>query len=112
MERLKPFVGRSLDAARLADRASLESLGFRGRWIPEELEEFDEVEVSRALDAERDLVVTVAVERGRVARILLGACPAGDDDADRRGLRPEGLPAILDDHGAAIGELLETWCPA
>ncbi len=111
MERLKPFIGRSVDAARLADRTALEALGFRARWIPEPLDEFDEIEVAVGLDGARDLLVTVAVEKAVVARILLGWGPAGDDDADRRGFEAEEIPAILEAHGEAITGLLSAWCP-
>jgi len=112
MERLRPFVGRIVDAARLADRAALEALGFRPRWIPEPLDDFDEIEVAIGLDDTRDLLVTAAVENAVVARILLGWGPAGDDDADRRGFEADEIPGVLEAHGEAIVALLEMWCPA
>lgn len=109
MERFRRFLGGSVDAARVADGAILERLGFRGRWIPEPLGDFDEIEVAAPLDGGRDLLVAVAVEEARVARILLGWGPAGDDDADRRGFSPEELRTVLDAHGERVRALLEAW---
>ena len=111
MERFRRFLGRTIEPERLADGAVLEDLGFRPRWIPEPLEEFDEIEVARSLDADRDLVVTVAVEQAKVARILFGHGPAGDDDADRRGFDEAEIAGMLDAHGDAVANLLSTWCP-
>jgi hypothetical protein len=111
MERFRTYLGRTVDPQRLADAPALDTQGFRPRWIPEPLGEFDEIEVSRELDGERDLVVTVAVEQGKVARILFGWGPAGDDDADRRGFEEAELGAVLEAHGDAAAALLDAWCP-
>ncbi|MEN8148977.1 MAG: hypothetical protein ABFS86_04090 [Planctomycetota bacterium] len=107
MERYRKYLGKTLSPERLADRAAIEATGFRGRWIPEVLEAFDEVELARPLDSERDLLLTLAVEEGAVARMLLGQAPAGDDDADARGLSEDELAAAVAEHGEAIEAVLE-----
>jgi hypothetical protein len=107
VERFRRFLERTIDPARLSDPGARDALGFRDRWVPDVLEAFDEVELARSLDAERDLVITVAVEEGRIARILFGWCPAGDDDADRRGFTEGELTAVLEQHGDAAAAGLD-----
>jgi hypothetical protein len=108
MERYRKYIGRELAAERLADGDAIERLGFRGRWVPEELMPFDEVELARSLDGENDLLLTLAVEEGKIARLMFGRAPAGDDDADAVGLSPEELGAALEAHGGATERLLDT----
>ncbi|MHC4473252.1 MAG: hypothetical protein ACYS99_20095 [Planctomycetota bacterium] len=107
MQRLRRFLTRELAADRLADRPALAALGVRERWVPETIEAFDEVELALPLDAERDAVLTLAVEEGKLARILLGWAAAGDDDADTAGFDEEGLAAVLERHGETLERLLE-----
>jgi hypothetical protein len=106
MERYKKYLHRTLRADRLADRDSIVGMGFRERWVPDELEAFDEVELAIPLDDERDLLVTLAVEETKIERMLLGHAPAGDDDADAEGLTEDGLTAALEQHGDVVARLL------
>jgi hypothetical protein len=112
MERFRRFVGLAVDEERIADRGFLDTLGVRARWIPDPIDEFDEVEVALTLDQERDLVVSATIEKARVARVMFGWGPAGDDDADRRGFTPEELPAVLERHAETVLALFDHWCPA
>ena len=107
MERFQKYLGRTLSSASLADRAAIEATGFRGRWIPEVLEAFDEIELARPLDDGRDLLLTLAVEEGKIARMMLGQAKAGDDDADARGLEEEELAAAVAAHGDAVDAVME-----
>lgn len=106
MERYQKYLGRTLSSERLAERNAIETMGFRGRWIPEVLEAFDEVELARSLDDATDLLLTLAVEEGKIARMLVGKAPAGDDDADAKGLTQDELAAALAKHGDALDAIL------
>jgi len=107
MERIRRFLGETVDAERLADAAALEALGARGRWVPDELQPFDEIELALPLDDGRDLLLTAAVEEGRLARIMLMQAAAGDDDADPAALSDEDLTAAMDRQGDRLVRLLE-----
>jgi hypothetical protein len=107
MERLTKYIGRGLAEARLREERTLALLGARARWLPESLEDFDEIDLALPLDGERDLVLYVAVETGKIARIMLGRVPAGDDDADPLPFDEAGLAAVLDEKGDAVVSLLE-----
>jgi len=100
MDRLRAYLHAEVMPSRLADVEALEALGWRGRWIPTDLE-FEEIELARPLDPGRDLILTVALEQGKVARILVVSAPTGDDDADARAFTEEGLAAALAVHGEA-----------
>ena len=107
MDRFQKFLHRPLLPDRLADRAAMEGRGFRGRWVPDELQPFDEVELARPLDDATDLLLTLAVEEGKIERMMLGQAPAGDDDADARGLSETELAEALAVHGEAVTDLMD-----
>ena len=62
MERLRGFIGRELDGSRLRDGPALTARKVRPRWVPDELGDFDEVELALPLDADHDLSIALAVE--------------------------------------------------
>jgi len=106
MQRFRQFLHQPLRESRLRD-GTIAACGARPRWVPETLEEFDEVELALSLDGERDLVVTISVENGNVERILLGQTPAGDDDADFSAFTPEELSEVLAEKGDALQGLVK-----
>ncbi len=106
MKRLRRFLGLRLDEERLRDREAVARLGVRCRWIPEEIQPFDELEFALPLSKEEEAVFTCALEEGRFARMLLGRAAAGDDDADTRGFDDEAIREVLDRHGATLERLL------
>jgi hypothetical protein len=108
MERIRKYIGAPLVAPRLE---AVEDFGARPRWVPEEIDDFDEIELALPMDDEEELLLTIAVEDGRMARILLSAARAGDDDADARGLSEAELMGALDRHGEALVALLEHLTP-
>lgn len=55
---------------------------------------------------DEELCLTIALEEGRMERILLSAVRAGDDEADARGLSEDELNSALARHGDAIVRLL------
>ncbi len=106
MDDLRRFIGQALAVDRLSDRETRTGLGVRDRWVPETIEAFDEIELALPLDEERDAVLTLAVEDGNLARIMLGWAPAGDDDADTRGFTEEDLGSAFERHRETLVRLL------
>ena len=107
MQRFRTYLHRPLAPDRLGDTEHLAVLDVRGRWIPDPIEEFDEIDLALPLDDERDLVVTLAVEKGNLERMLLGWAPPGDDDADARAFTEDELAAALEEKGADLVRLME-----
>ena len=71
------------------------------------IQAFDEIELAFPFTDDEELCLTITLEEGRMARILLSAARAGDDDADARGLSEEELRSALGRHGDTIAQLLE-----
>jgi hypothetical protein len=71
------------------------------------VEDFDEIDVAISLDADRDLVLTMTLEKGSLERMMFGWAPAGDDDADARPFTEEELAAVLASRGDQVTGLLE-----
>ncbi len=107
MQRFERYLHRGVVMERLRDAEHLDALEVRGRWIPDPLEAFDEIDLALPLDGDRDLVLTLAVENGNIERMLLGWAPSGDDDADPRAFSGEELAAVLGQAGEAVRGLLE-----
>ena len=107
MQRFRPYLHRLLVAERLGDTEHLAALDVRGRWIPDPIEDFDEIDLALPLDDKRDLVITLALEKGNIERMLLGWAPPGDDDADARAFTEEELAAALESKGEELLRLLE-----
>lgn len=107
MQRLRRFLSAVLREDRIGDAEGLRPFGARGRWVPEELMEFDEVEYALPLGDGRDLTVSIAVEDGRIGRLVLGWVPGGDDDADARALSEGEIAAALGERGDDLVACLE-----
>jgi len=104
VDRIRKFAGRELEPSRLG---TVGQFGARARWVPERIEAFDEIELAFPFTDDEELCLTIALEESRMARILLSAARAGDDDADARGLSEAELKSALDRHGDTIARLLE-----
>lgn len=84
MEKLRRYMEKTISAARAADRAYLGSLGINCTYCPEVPEEFDEFEF-RTTFGGTNIVITVAVEKGQIKRILFSK----EDPAD-----PENIKSL------------------
>lgn len=106
MERLKRYLHQEISESRLMDEGEIALFGARHRFVPDELADFDEVELAIEFEDTRDLVLTLTLEKGRIERLLLGWGPAGEDDEDMRALDEESLRSALDARGSDIVDLL------
>ena len=107
MKRFQPFVGRAVDRPRLDGTGVLEKAGLVPRYLPDAFEEFDEMEFLLPFQEEKKLVLSVALEQGRIQRMLFGWVGPGDPEDAMRSLDEEGLTSALELHGAALIEFLE-----
>lgn len=107
MQRFRQFLHRPLNVRHLGDTDHLAAMDVRGRFIPDPIEAFDEIDLALSLDQDRDMVITIAVENGEVERLLFGWAPPGDDDADARALTEAELAAFLEGRGTELLSLME-----
>jgi len=72
VKRFREFLGKKLDTDRARDEDSLSKWGIKVRYAPEEVDDFDEFEFGIDYDSEQDVAFLIAIEKGRIARVLFG----------------------------------------
>jgi hypothetical protein len=107
MERFKPFMARPVKPERLKDPALFEGTGAEPRYLPETLAAFDEMEFLAPYEGDRKLVLSVALEEGRIQRILMGWVGPGDPEDAMRSFDEQELEGVVDSHGEVFAVLLE-----
>ena len=107
MKRFQRFIGKTVNHAVLQDEDVLSSLGVEGRWVPEELEDFDEMEFGLGQWGDRKLIFALVVERGALQRVSLGYIPPGGDEDDMYALTEDELGTVLDDKGDTLIQFFE-----
>lgn len=107
MERFRKIFGRSVNRSRLDDASLLEGAELTPRYLPDAFDEFDEMEFLCPLEGDRKLVLSAALEQGKIMRILFGWVGPDDPDDAMRRLDEEELKKILDGKGPALIEFLE-----
>ena len=95
MKRLKRFLGMVVDHPTVRDEGTLASLGVEGRWVPEKLEEFDEMEFGLGRWGDKTVIFTLVVEKGELQRVSLGYIPPGGDEDDMVAFSEEELALVL-----------------
>ena len=102
MKRLQRFIDRTVDLDAARDETLLSSLGIEGRYVPDELEEFDEMEFGIGRSAGRTVIFTLVVEHAALKRVSLGWIPEGGDEDDMRAFSEEELAEVLDEKGDTL----------
>jgi len=107
MERFRRFFGCPVNRKRMDDPALFEETGLEPRYLPEAFDVFDEMDFLAPLEGERRLVLSAALEEGKIMRILLGwVGPADPDDAMHR-LDEEGIASALQLRGDDLVRFME-----
>lgn len=101
MDRFRCFFGCEVNRRRM-DPALFEEAGIAPRYLPDEFESFDEMDFLVPLDGEKRLVVSAALEEGKIMRILLGWVGPDDPDDAMHPLDEEDLGQALEMNGDAL----------
>jgi len=105
MQRFQKFIGREVDFDRLKESPDLGPAGATVRYLPDELDDLDEMEFGAGSWEEKEVIFTLVVERGRLARISLGFIPPGGSEDDMMAFTEAQLKDVL----AAKGDALESF---
>ena len=108
MKRLQRFIDRTVDLTAARDEELLSSSGIEARYVPDTLEEFDEMEFGLGLWAGRNVVFTLVLEHSQLKRVSLGWIPEGGEEDDMRAFSESELAAVLDEKGDALIRFFET----
>ncbi|GAB4349534.1 MAG: hypothetical protein Kow0099_32670 [Candidatus Abyssubacteria bacterium] len=108
MKRFQTYMNRAinLDAAR--NETLLSSLGIEARYVPEQLEEFDEMEFGLGHWRNTRIIFTLVFENGNLKRISLGWIPQGGEEDDMRAFSEPDLAAILNEKGETLARFLDS----
>lgn len=102
MERFRKYMGKEIDLENVKNADRLNAFGVSCTYLPDPPEEFDEFEFRTGFNGEHNIVLTVAVEMGKIKRVMFSAADEEDPDVLR------SLPqARLDGLLAKKGELLD-----
>ncbi len=107
MKRFQGFIGKTVNHAVVQNEGALSSLGVEGRWVPEELEDFDEMEFGLGQWGDRKLIFTLVVEMGKLQRVSLGYIPPGGAEDDMHAFSEAELAQVLDERGDALIRFFE-----
>jgi hypothetical protein len=81
MQRFKKFIDQSLNLENIKNSDQLSAFGITCTTLPDPPEEFDEFEFKTGFSEQMDVVIGVAIEMGKVKRILLGLSEKNDPDS-------------------------------
>ncbi len=81
MQRFKKFIDQHLHSENIKNSDQLSAFGVTCTTMPDPPEEFDEFEFKTAFSEHMDAVIGVAIEMGKVKRILLGLSGKNDPDS-------------------------------
>jgi len=102
LERFRKYMGKEIDLENVKNADRLNAFGVSCTYLPDPPEEFDEFEFRTGFNGEHNIVLTVAVEMGKIKRVMFSAADEEDPDVLR------SLPqARLDGLLAKKGELLD-----
>ena len=107
MRRLQRFINRTVDLGAAKDDELLSSLGIEGRYVPDELEDFDEMEFGIGRWSGRTVIFTLVVEHAKLKRVSLGWIPEGGDEDDMRAFSETELGEVLDEKGDTLIRFFE-----
>lgn len=108
MKRLQKFLGREVDLDLIrGDEALLPPLSIEKRYIPEELEIFDELEFGLGSFGLKTVVLMMVLENGKLQRISLGWVPEGGDEDDFAAFSESELSEVMDEVGPRIVSFFE-----
>lgn len=100
MERFREFMGKQISPENVKDAAGLSARGITCTYLADPLEEFDEVEFRTGFEG-NEIVITAAVEAGKIKRVMFSEAD-GDDPDLIRSLPAPRLEKLLSEKGDAL----------
>lgn len=101
MQRFRKFMGAGLNLERVKDAGGLKAFGVVCTYLSDPPEDFDEFEFRTGFNGEDDIVITVAVELGKIKRIIFSRTDDENPDVIRS-LTGEQLEAFLSGKGEKL----------
>ena len=112
MKRLHKFIDREIDQKAVRNEKPLAEMGIKIRYVPDEIEEFDELEFGFSEpEGDRTIIFTMVLESWKLKRVSLGYIPEGGDEDDMHAFSEAELAQVMDKRGDTIVRFFETVTP-
>lgn len=106
MQRFKMFIDRDINLDNVNKEERLSAFGITAEVLPDPPEEFDEFEFRTGYSDEMDVIIGVAIEMGKVKRVLFGLSKKNDPDSFMA-LTEDQLKELLAQRGDQLVEFFE-----
>lgn len=106
MERFRRFMGREINLENVKNSNCLQPFGITCTYLPDPPDEFDEFEFRTGF-AGQEIVITVAVEQGKIQRIMFSGADSDNPDVTRS-LSPSRLEELLAGKGDVLAGFFES----
>lgn len=111
MQRFQRFIGREINLDQIKEFKANPPLGVTERYIPDELEDFDELEFGAGSWKGQEIVFTLVLEHNKLARISLGYIPKGASEDDMMAFSLSQLGEVLSEKGDSLESFFESILP-
>lgn len=98
MERFRKFVDAELNVDNVKNSAQLQSYGVKCTYLPDPVEEFDEFEFRTGFNGKDNIVISFAIEMGKIKRLMFGEANPNNPDVVKS-LTGEQLESFLSEKG-------------
>ncbi|RJP23843.1 MAG: hypothetical protein C4520_05220 [Candidatus Abyssobacteria bacterium SURF_5] len=96
MKRLQKYIDREVKLEPLKDVPWLSSLGIEVRYVPETLEEFDEMEFGLGHAIGKPTIFTLVLVQGKLKRVSLGWIPEEGNEDELHAFSEPELAEVLE----------------
>ena len=111
MNRFQRFLNRQVHLDTVYDEALISSLNIESRYVPEEIDTFEELEFGLGQWNGLSVIFTLVLEDHCLKRISLGFIPQGGDEDDMRAFSAEQLQVLLKDKEKDLNRFLTAVFP-
>lgn len=106
MQRFRKLMGVDLNLENVKNTGGLNAYRVKCTYLPDPPEDFDEVEFRTGFGGEDNIVITVAVELGKIKRVIFSRADSEDPDVVRS-LTGAQLEAFLSEKGEKLAGFFE-----
>ena len=106
MKRFREFLGKTLNIDKAKGEENFSRWGIKVRYAPEEVDDFDEFEFGIDYEGEQDVAFLIAIEKGRIARVLFGWTVPDNPDM-MKPMADDDLGKLLEKRGQALVEFFK-----
>ncbi|MFZ5633801.1 MAG: hypothetical protein ACOY40_13245 [Bacillota bacterium] len=101
MERFRKYMGREVNLENVKNDSRLGAFGVACAYLPDPLEDFDEIEFRTNFGGQGNIVVTVTLETGKIKRVMFSEADEKNPDVIRS-LTESRLAEFLAGKGAQL----------